>query len=670
MLPMLNRTQWQIFGEDAQASDLLRHFAHWIYRCGSTNASTTASIRLGLYVTTARGQRQYTHLRKGIDTKPVTTKRLDFMRSSYPNLAQKFANAQHIEEVTEHIFLDLWKHVNSFMNGYEMMELLQLYQELTPNSFLYVVKNSLGVPEELWILPSQWVRIVPDKDKFIKGYLYGTSAANQVALAEDEVIHFKFPNPHDPINGFSPLQGCLSAVIRKEAMDAYEGDLLKNNARPDFILSGQMTEDQARTLREEWTATYGRQGERGKPALMSGELKIDQIGFPPKEMSFLGGHKFTMEEIAGAFCVPISKLVPDAKYSNAEIGERQYRADAILPRCRRMQDKLNERLIPLYDERLFVAFDNPVPEDREFQLRERESNLRTFTITINEARASEGMESVPWGDEPFIPSPIGGIVAPVERAHSCATHTATKAALPDGTRFDTSQIAAVMRRVYGEMQTQVMGSLRKVKQLKDYDFTLDLAYWIGQVSDRIGLPLKRQLVRGGQAGLDRVGAQIAFDVMNPQVQDWLKDYVYHFSSITTRTLADDLKAEFEQSSREGEGLRELTGRIQAFFGDMKESKAETIARSETSRAIHHGMREGWRQSDVVEGVQWEAHDLACPFCQAMDGKVVPLDTPFLNLGESIVADGKVLTANYEPVMGGDLHPACICTILAVLKEED
>jgi hypothetical protein len=330
---------------------------------------------------------------------------------------------------------------------------------------------------------------------------------------------------------------------------------------------------------------------------------------------------------------------------------------------------LNERLIPLYDERLFVAFDNPVPEDKEFKLRERESNLRTFTITINEARASEGMEPVSWGDEPFIPNPIGGIVAPVERSHNCATHTITKATLPDGTRFDTSQIATVMRRVYGEMQTQVMGSIRKVKQLKDYDFTLDLGYWIGQVSDRIGLPLKRILVRGGQAGLDRVGAGIAFDVVNPAVQDWLKDYVYHFSAITTQTLADNLKAEFEQAAREGEGLRELTGRIQAFFGDMKESKAETIARSETSRAIHHGLREGWRQSDVVEGVQWEAHDLACPFCQAMDGKVVLLDTPFLNLGESIVADGKVLTANYEPVMGGDLHPACICSLLAVLKEE-
>ena len=36
----------------------------------------------------------------------------------------------------------------------------------------------------------------------------------------------------------------------------------------------------------------------------------------------------------------------------------------------------------MYDEKLFVAFDNPVPEDVELKLRERESNeYQTQTTT-------------------------------------------------------------------------------------------------------------------------------------------------------------------------------------------------------------------------------------------------------------------------------------------------
>jgi len=65
--------------------------------------------------------------------------------------------------------------------------------------------------------------------------------------------------------------------------------------------------------------------------------------------------------------------------------------NAILPRCRRLEERLSQRLCPLFDERLFVAFDSPVPRDREYELRAREAHLAAGVITVNEARSEIGL---------------------------------------------------------------------------------------------------------------------------------------------------------------------------------------------------------------------------------------------------------------------------------------
>jgi hypothetical protein len=60
-----------------------------------------------------------------------------------------------------------------------------------------VFNRGLGVPSELWPMPSQFVRVVPgaagDAD-FVKGYRYGIEP-DAVPFAADEVIPFRLPNP-------------------------------------------------------------------------------------------------------------------------------------------------------------------------------------------------------------------------------------------------------------------------------------------------------------------------------------------------------------------------------------------------------------------------------------------------------------------------------------------
>lgn len=679
MEPHFRQISFSQFTMEETDADLIKHFVHWVYVCSTKNAAGMASVPLRLYVTTgAADSKQYKYLRRGIDTRSVNKARLVEMEKHNPLLAQRISKAVEVEEVTQHPFLELWSAVNPFMNGFEMIELLDIYQELTGDAFLHLPPTPLGIPQELWVLQNQYVTIVPDKKNFIKGYLYGSNKHNAKALAADEVIHFKFPNPHSIFNGFSPVQGGISAITRKEDMDAYEHSLLQNNARPDFLILAKkkMSGPDKLALREQWQQLYGTKQGRGRPALLDTDASIETLGFSPRDMAFVQGQKHTKEEICSTFGVPVSKVVPDAKYTNAEIGDREWKADTIRPRLRRMADKLNEKLLVRYDGRLFVAFDDPVPEDREYERLKEESYLKNAVITINEVREKEGKTAVPWGRvpiQPFNMIPFGS--APPEPApvapEEASMKTTQKIRRPPMTRIP--EMTRIMRRIYRGIEAEVIANLNRGKQIKqapeDVWFIFDGAKWELEVIEQMGKPIKAQLVTGGQYGLDQLRMGLRFDVMNPETQRWLRQYVAHFGSVTTEELGLKFSREMLVGMEQGETIFELRKRTEKFFGRMKTHKSEMIARTESSRGSHQGMLQGWKQSGVVTAKVWQTQPGACQFCEPMQGKVVELERSFFEQGSVAPGNqGGNLKLDYEIVEGPPLHPNCICTLTAVVKE--
>jgi len=634
--------------ENVQARELIKHFKHWVYTCSSRNSTAVAATPLRLYARTnvedvERGK-QYRYLRKGRDTRPVGKEVLKFLRDE-PWLTPLLGKAVEVEEVVQHPFLDLWINVNTEDEGFTMLEKLQLFLELTGDAYLYVLKDELGIPRELYVLFSQYVTIVPAEDGSVKGYIYQTSPDKQEAFTADEIIHFKFPNPHRPYYGFSPLQGCLMAVHRKEEMDEYEASILHNFGRPDFVIQvkGRLSDPDARTLAERWKQIYGARKNRGKPAILDQDATVVKLGWGPREMAFLKGHKFTKEEIAGAYGVPVSKLTSeDVNRANAETGDYSWMKDAILPRLRRLAEKLSQKLMPMFDNRLFVMFDNPVPRDKEFELSKQEMYLKTGVMSINQVRQQIGEEPVDWGETPWLPltmAPAGSSPAPAvpvppagededENEEGKHFHTDLKDRpefiRPPRPEFRIMQ--TTMQKIYREMSTEIIQQVRAGQGAPEQSwFHFDTNKWEKVTKRKMGSPIKKALVSGAVHGIARLRQErdiggmglaklvekefltkqeFGFNINNPEVQRWLRGYVAHFSSVTTKRLGLRFSKTIADGFREGETLRELTARTETFFKNMERTKALQIARTESSRAVHHGMEFAWKQSEVVLGKEW------------------------------------------------------------------
>ena len=387
------------FADIKDQTALLNAYESWVYICASLNSATFASTPLRMYVAI----KEKNTPSKGITRKiPLSDKKEILSRS---HIASKSAvmRAVDVEEVTDHRFLDTLSAVNPFMNKNHLFELSNIYQELTGNAYWYLVKDSFGMVIEIWPIPPDRMKVVPSRENFISHYIY-QYGATKVPFEIDEIVHFKWPNPKSLFYGASPLQAVSQAFNTNQNMGRFENAMFANNARPEgfFTTEQDIDDDSFDRVKEELQQTYLGVSNTGKVGFLDKGVTFSPVTMKPKDLSFLKGREWTMKEIYNAYGVPIGLFDDKANRANAEAAQYVYAKYGIQPRHARFEEKLNEQILNKFDEKLFVAFDNVVPEDKAFELEEDVQLLGAGSRTINEVRMSRGKEKIDGGNEPLV----------------------------------------------------------------------------------------------------------------------------------------------------------------------------------------------------------------------------------------------------------------------------
>jgi phage portal protein BeeE len=275
------------------ALDLLAELKNTAYACVSLNASVCASFPPRLYVSTQPGQPEPRCL----------TRRL--------GLAEKKAlgrkAVEHVEEVLDHPLLTLLRAVNPTHNAHDLWELTTLYQEVHGSAYWYLRFGPLGVPESIWVLPSQQVTAVRDDNstELVDAYEVRTRLGTQ-RLAPSEVIHFRYPDPRDPYGcGLSPLRAAYEHVALASEFLAYKRSVWGNNALPSVIISpGDVISPEERDrLEAAWQQKFARGG-NGRVLVAESRLSVDLVNPALGDLASLAEAGATKEEIANAFGVP------------------------------------------------------------------------------------------------------------------------------------------------------------------------------------------------------------------------------------------------------------------------------------------------------------------------------------------------------------------------------
>lgn len=389
--------------KEPSQSDLMRELRGVAWACASVNAAVCASYYPRLYVATHEGQGKPKTI-----TKALTPAAEAAIRSS-PHLPPYITKAMQLEEVLEHPLLALFRHVNDDLDQFDLWELTTLYQEVSGCAYWRMHTNALGVPHAIQLLEAHLV--TPRREGVnntgpVQFYEYNATGL-QERFTPDDIIHFKYPDPRDPYAaGFSPIRACFEQVVLSGHYTARRNAIMTNDAVPGAIVSPdeQFGEEERYRLEAGWNQKF-RMGGAGKVLVAESKLQVHLLERSLGDLALLAESKATKEDIANAFHVPLSYLTAETNMANIQAAEQQHRALAIGPRLKRRDEKINAKLVPLFDKsgRLFVMSDNPSLMQTDTARKQEEQDLKNGVRTINEIRAARGEQPVAWGEKPWLP---------------------------------------------------------------------------------------------------------------------------------------------------------------------------------------------------------------------------------------------------------------------------
>lgn len=175
---------------------------------------------------------------------------------------------------------------------------------------------------------------------------------------------------------------------------------------------------------------------------------------------------------------------------------------------------------------------------------------------------------------------------------------------------------------------------------------------------RVRDALERMLIDGADLGvsasvaqLEGVGFGFDFTLANTAARDWAGRYTGELITQVSDTTRRGVQQAVSRWVENGEPLQALIDDLTPLFG---ERRAALIASTEVTRAYAQANAIAYRESGVVDRVEWRTanDERVCPQCGPLHTKRAPLDT--------LAFDGYT---GAPP-----RHPACRCWIVPVISE--
>ena len=309
----------------------------------------------------------------------------------------------------------LLERVNPWYTRTDLWRATEIHLCLWGSAFWAIERGADGEPE-LWPLRPDRVAVIPDRSArggYVRGFVYrgapGALPGEQVAYTPDEVVWLRYFNPLEELAGLSPLASArLSADMGHEGLH-FNRHLLRNSARPDFLLltNQEMNEAELEDFYARWEQRYQGPENARRPAVASAVRDVKTLGLSHRDIDFMQGLRWSLEEVSRAYGVP-KLLLGDferATYANVQASERMFWRNTIVPEVRFLEEQLNRALLPkLGYPQLTVEFDLSViealQEDENSKVQRETALLDRGVLTINELRRERNLPEVAWGDGP------------------------------------------------------------------------------------------------------------------------------------------------------------------------------------------------------------------------------------------------------------------------------
>jgi HK97 family phage portal protein len=357
-------------------------------------------------------------------------------------------NKPNGERIESHVMLDKLEQPNVEQDGVSYREAVLGYYLIAGNSFQFANRVAkAGPPDELWTLPPDRMRPIPDEQRGIIGYEYEDWPAEKNPIPPQLICHMRTWNPNDPFFGMSPIEVAAIIIDQQTALRKWNLALLQNFAKPPgaWTTTALLSPNERSKLEARINERMTGYRNAGKIPLLDGALKFEPSAVAPSELDWLASDMHIAGRIANVFFLA-PQIIGDngaATYDNMDIATMTSYTEGIFPVLDKFYAGLNRWLVPMYsdlagkgksgpylyyDKQSVEVIQKMIQAQKDAQAKRGNTAYTQGVAMLDEARELQGLPPLPNGTGRVFR--IGAVLIPADKLMDYAEQSLTEPAAP------------------------------------------------------------------------------------------------------------------------------------------------------------------------------------------------------------------------------------------------
>lgn len=588
---------------------------------------------------------------------------------------------------------------NPLMSSFNFRVALQGHLALWGNAYAEIEWSLGGRVLNLWPLRPDKVEKIdvvetPEGDRLL--YHYRLPDAQLVKIWQRNVLHLRYMSP-DGIVGYSPIALHRQGVGLALAAEEFGARFFGNDARPGVVLRhpGQLSNEAHAHLKESWEARHQGLSKSHRIGILEEGMDLKEIGIPPEDAQYLEVRGFQRSEVYGIYGIPPHMTGDTEKSTSWGTGIEQQTIGFVVhtmgPWFACWEQGMDQSLMTAMERRRYYSkflVKGLLRGDTAARSQFYREMLNIGVYSQNDIRRLEDDNPFEGGDRRWMPLnmvPIeeagrglfGGDDEEDEEQGARQLTDGARRALPAPRSEQRARQAAGMRhrlqaahmRVYRDVAARLLrreandvgNAARRMLQqrdLADFDAWLTEFYedFRGVVADN----MRPVAMAYAELVLNEVIAEVGGEPIAEErligfVEEYLQAQGARHAGRNERRLRDILVSDAE----------DMLVRIEAELETWRaEERAQSIAFEESGRTGNAVAYFGY----VALGVSLlrsVSIGKSCPYCRALDGRVISVTETFLQAGQAFQPEGAetpltvTRSKKHPPYHGG-----CDCQVVA------
>jgi phage portal protein BeeE len=306
------------------------------------------------------------------------------------------------QQVTVHAALNVLENPASILvpsgrrwpiwDRFGLFEISQIWLEQTGKSH-WVIDNaerSSPIPLGLWPVRPDRMIPVPDRDRYLAGWLYRAPDGREVIpLYPDEVIYNRYPDPEDAYGGAGPIQSVITDIQAAGYAAEWNKNYFINSAEPGGVIQvdHELQENEFDELVDRWRETHRGVARAHRIAVLEAGQTWVANAHSARDMDFANLRSVSQNIIREGLGMHkvMTGVTEDVNRANAQTGEEVFSSWKVAPRLARWRNVLNTQFLPLFGATATgneFDFTYPTPANREQDNAELTTKTAAFVALV------------------------------------------------------------------------------------------------------------------------------------------------------------------------------------------------------------------------------------------------------------------------------------------------